>query len=120
MLASMTFDQLLDWMAFVDVDGPFGERRADLRSATICATVAGVNRVKGPAPKIDDFMPKFGAEVKARKPLTDGEQFKKFTTMLDRTYRRGDNDPDAAPARRPTKRTFPVRLPPGAVGPNQQ
>ena len=39
---------------------PFGEERADLRSAQIACILANVNRGKGQKVfKIDDFMPKF-------------------------------------------------------------
>lgn len=46
-------------MAFSQVE-PFGEERADLRSATIACIIANVNRGKDQRPfEVSDFMPKF-------------------------------------------------------------
>lgn len=46
-------------MAFSQVE-PFGEERADLRSAIIACIIANVNREKDQKPfEVSDFMPKF-------------------------------------------------------------
>lgn len=48
------------WKAWYRIE-PFGEERADYRSAIIACTIANAHRQKGrSAFKIDDFMPKFG------------------------------------------------------------
>ena len=46
-------------MAYSQVE-PFGEERADLRSAIIACIIANVNRGKDQRPfEVSDFMPKF-------------------------------------------------------------
>ena len=57
MLDEMTSSELAEWQAFDRIE-PFGEQRADLRSAIVAATVAssGTNRPKR-APKVADFLP---------------------------------------------------------------
>lgn len=46
-------------MAYDRID-PFGEWRADLRTATLAALYVNAHRAKGSSPvAIDDFMPKF-------------------------------------------------------------
>lgn len=46
-------------MAYSQVE-PFGEERADLRSAIIACIIANVNRGKDQKPfEVSDFMPKF-------------------------------------------------------------
>ncbi len=46
------------WRAYYETE-PFGEERADLRSAIIAVTVANAFRTRGRASKIGDFMPDF-------------------------------------------------------------
>lgn len=46
------------WQAFYEIE-PFGEYRADIRSAIIACVMANANRGKGPSHKVDEFMPKF-------------------------------------------------------------
>lgn len=59
---------LTEWMVFAKLE-PFGERRADLRSAIVAATVANANRSKDQqAYKIEDFMPKFEDDEAEREP----------------------------------------------------
>lgn len=48
--------ELSEWIAFYAME-PFGEQRADLRSAIIAATVANCHRVSGTAFQPADFMP---------------------------------------------------------------
>ena len=46
-------------MAYYNIE-PFGEYRADIRSAIVACVIANVNRGKNkPAYKVEDFMPKF-------------------------------------------------------------
>lgn len=62
MLAGMSSRELAEWMAYYELE-PFGEWRADVRSAIVAMTVAAANRGKrGRAPKLEDFMPKFDGE----------------------------------------------------------
>jgi len=59
MLDGLTQEQLFEWMAYGQVE-PFGEERADLRSAIIACVFANAHRGKGQkAFKVSDFMPKF-------------------------------------------------------------
>ena len=46
------------WQTFYEIE-PFGEYRADIRSAIIACVIANVNRGKRPAHKVEEFMPKF-------------------------------------------------------------
>lgn len=55
MLRDMSGAQLRGWMEFAQAD-PFGDERADLRSAIIAMTVANA---AGGKTKVEDFMPKF-------------------------------------------------------------
>jgi len=51
--------EISEWMAFAKVE-PFGEERADIRSAIIACTMANMWLGKNQKPyKITDFMPKF-------------------------------------------------------------
>ena len=61
MLARVTSRQLSEWGEYSKLE-PFGEERADLRSAIIAATMANLWRGKGKPAKTEDFMPKFGVE----------------------------------------------------------
>ena len=67
MLSEISIRQALEWMEYADLE-PFGEERADLRSAIIACTVANANRSKGPPFKPGDFMPKFDAEPVKQSP----------------------------------------------------
>lgn len=59
MLDGLTAEQFIRWMAYARLE-PFGEERADLRSAIIAVTMANAWRGKGSrAFKIEDFMPEF-------------------------------------------------------------
>ena len=62
LLASISSQELTEWQAFYCVE-PFGEERADVRSAIVAATVANVNRSSKSAPApVTAFMPRFEAE----------------------------------------------------------
>lgn len=56
MLEQMSSMELSEWMAYYEVE-PFGEERADYRSAMIAWVLASVYSKKGHKPKIEDFMP---------------------------------------------------------------
>ncbi len=56
MLASLTSRQVADWLAVYRLD-PWGESRADLRTAIIACLLANIHRGKGKRPyKVEDFM----------------------------------------------------------------
>lgn len=54
-----------EWLAYYQIE-PFGEERADLRSAILCTLVASVFASKGYKPKVSDFMPDFEKAVNRR------------------------------------------------------
>lgn len=62
----MSSAEFTEWLAYSTLE-PFGEERADLRAATICAVTANQNRDRKRHPKpftAADFMPKFGPRQK--------------------------------------------------------
>ena len=71
MLRRITAQQLIEWMQY-DIIEPFGEWRADWRSAEIVTMLANVNRdskKKKEPYKTTDFLTKFGEPVEEeRKP----------------------------------------------------
>jgi len=59
LLTKLTNRQFSEWIAFSQVE-PFGEERADLRSAIIACITANAFRGKDQKPfEVSDFMPKF-------------------------------------------------------------
>jgi hypothetical protein len=57
LLHRMSASELAYWAAYFDQE-PWGEERADLRSAIVASTIANVNRGKGRKPfRPRDFMP---------------------------------------------------------------
>ena len=59
MLDGISAKQLQSWMAYYDIE-PFGEERADLRSAIVACQIVNVNIPKGKKRfKPGDFMPDF-------------------------------------------------------------
>lgn len=86
----MSWEQFLHWAAYAEIE-PFGETRADLRSAIIASVIANANRNSKKHPKPytpDDFMPKFGGagggggagkggarKRSSRTPMTDPEEW---------------------------------------------
>ena len=52
----MSSRELSEWIAFAGIE-PFGDQRADLRSAIVAATVANCHRATGKAFAPSDFMP---------------------------------------------------------------
>lgn len=58
-----------EWLAYYTVE-PFGEYRADLRSAITSCVIANANRGKNKPPfKVADFMPSF----EKKKPMSSDE-----------------------------------------------
>lgn len=67
MLARVGADELAEWQALYRID-PWGEGRADLRSAMICFILYQANRGKdSPDRKLTDFLPSFGEDESERK-----------------------------------------------------
>lgn len=94
MLRSMTWRQYLGWVLYASEE-PFGEERADLRSAIIAAVVANANRDPKRRPRPfspRDFMPLAARADKSprRAPVTDRSQFRKLTTMMRAAYGKRD------------------------------
>lgn len=61
LLARLSSRQISEWMAYYTLD-PFGEERADLRAAMICALLANINRdpeKKREPYTAEEFMPRF-------------------------------------------------------------
>lgn len=106
MLRRMQWDQFIDWMAFASIE-PFDEGRADLRSASICAMLANINRnpKKRPQPFVpNDFLLIYDEEdLKQKRPKQSLEQMK----AIGRIYAEAFNEPE-----RPKKRRIVVVEPP--------
>ncbi len=69
MLDTMTIRQLREWFAYSELE-PFGEERADYRSAQICAMIANSVRDKKRKPtayKVEEFLLRFGERQAAVK-----------------------------------------------------
>jgi uncharacterized protein DUF4035 len=65
MLHGGSMRHLLEWRAYYDLE-PFGEERADYRSAQIVTAILNVNRKKGaPIVKLRDCLLQFGADSAA-------------------------------------------------------
>lgn len=61
--ARMSSREFSEWMAYYSI-APFGEERADLRSAIVANMVAAAAGSK--ETKVDDYMPKFGEDRKPK------------------------------------------------------
>lgn len=65
----MSSREFAEWGEFAKLE-PFGEVRADVRSAMICKVIADVNRGKGVKPyKVSDFMPRFEPESQSEEEM---------------------------------------------------
>lgn len=62
--------EFTDWLAYYQLE-PWGEERADIRNAILCALVANVFRGKGRRAKLKDFLPRFDEEPRPRQSLSD-------------------------------------------------
>ena len=64
LLRRITIKDFREWQAYYELE-PFGELRADYRSASICLTLANLKRGKNQKPyKLEDFLFKFDEEPK--------------------------------------------------------
>lgn len=85
----VTRSERLLWQAWYNIE-PWGEARADLRTATVACVIANSNRKKGAkafTPK--DFMPDFGAEPgKPKKTVKQMESvFSGFAELHNKAVR---------------------------------
>jgi hypothetical protein len=55
-MGQMSALEFAEWMAYYSLE-PFGERRADYRSAQIVQMIANVNRTRGEPYPLSDFLP---------------------------------------------------------------
>ncbi len=79
--ASIDSREFSEWLAYDEVE-PFGERRADLRSGIIAATVANVSRPKGRRVyKPKDFMPDFEKRQRKMSGVEMGISFQQFAQL---------------------------------------
>lgn len=82
MLASLTSEELTEWMAYHELE-PWGEERADFRSGTICAVVANLMKSKDDRPaRAADFVPDFDGSRKAGQAGASGQDAEEFRRRL--------------------------------------
>ncbi len=85
MLKSMSMRTLAGWHAYFELE-PFGESRADMRAAQICAVLAEINRDRKARKKpftALDFMPDFDDSRRtARRKVMDKEGFAELKRAL--------------------------------------
>jgi len=80
LLARIDSRELSEWTAYYQIE-PFGEFRADIRSAIIATTLANIHRGKDQQPfRIKDFMPKF--EIEKQSPDEMAEVLKRFAIEM--------------------------------------
>lgn len=104
MLASMTWKQLREWMAF-DALEPFGPIRADHHAAYIVATILNVNKKRGSKRlSSNDVLQLFGDSVKARKAPMDWRHMKALAQMTAAAYNAEHDRAQARRAGRPRPR----------------
>lgn len=66
--ARISSNEFSEWIAYSRIE-PFGEERADLRSAINTTVLANANRSKGRrAFKVKDFMPRFDTKLEIQSP----------------------------------------------------
>jgi len=73
MLSSISWFKFREWFEFYKLE-PFGEWRADLRSAQIVAKIHNLFRGDGPIVPITDFMLKFGEDPPRRQTWQEQKQ----------------------------------------------
>lgn len=84
MLSAMTWRQFVGWMRYYSVE-PFGEERADLRSAIVASVIANTHR--DPKKRPEPFSPRDfmlfqsgrSEHTRAYRPITDREQWSGMT-----------------------------------------
>ena len=89
MLRVITARQLREWMAYGELE-PFGEERADYRTASIVQMLANINRDPKKHPdgfKIEDFLLRFGDSQPTTGPVKDWRQLKRMTQIIAEAYK---------------------------------
>ena len=83
-------DEFSEWIVYNRLE-PFGEERADLRSAIVASVFANINRGKGQREfKVEDFMPKFNEQAKPKQSLAQMRQiFGSFASAHNASQKRG-------------------------------
>jgi hypothetical protein len=87
MLGEISWTEFIEWMVFNEVE-PFDPIRADMRAASVCATVANVNRdrKKRSRPfKSEDFVLHWGDGI-PQKPRQTWQQQKMIGKMVAAMY----------------------------------
>lgn len=80
--------EFASWMAYDRVD-PFGEERADLRSAIVAATLANIHRGKNAKPfEAADFMPRFDRAKPKQTPTEMQARLFQFAEMHNANIKR--------------------------------
>lgn len=75
----MSSYEFSEWLALYGME-PFGDSRADFRSALICSVLANINTPSGKKrPKIADFMPSF--EEKPKQSVEEMMQQAAYATL---------------------------------------
>lgn len=76
MLRDMPYGQFMDWVEYHCIE-PWGEERADLRSAIGAWTTATAFGGRKSRVKVGDFMPKFGTKKPRRQTPEEMQSFLK-------------------------------------------
>lgn len=69
-MRELTASEVVEWEALYRID-PWGEERADLRSAIIAWTFAMAHSKRGKKPKLSQFMPDYSRVENKRTGMTD-------------------------------------------------
>jgi len=88
MLREMSFAEFQDWQQFAELE-PFGEERADIRTASIVSTLANIWRdpKKHRQPyQMSDFFFRFGDSPEEKKQPQSWEQMKNIGMMMAKAY----------------------------------
>lgn len=94
LLKRMPSAELTEWMAFDQLE-PFGEPRADLRAALVCATTANAHRSRDDRPfALDDFLlgpfgPEAADEATANQRALDGWRAHRAARAIRRMAAKG-------------------------------
>lgn len=86
MLRRITAKQLRDWLHYDSLE-PFGDIRADIRTASIVAMIANVNRgEKQPPYEIKDFLLRFDVEAKPPRPKQTWQEQKRIAYIIAEAF----------------------------------
>lgn len=85
MLRRIGWRQFVEWLGFIALNGPIGERRDDWRIATLCALLANINRdtkKRWTAFEAKEFLLQFGLPPAPVRTQTGKEQFENWMVIL--------------------------------------